>query len=40
MFYGHIYTIVTVLSIKDCQLSRSTVTSFLHNILGHAKVAV
>ena len=35
MFYGHIYTIVTVHSIKDCQLSRSTVTSFLLNILGH-----
>ena len=40
MFYGHIYTIVTVHSIKDCQLSRSTVTSFLHNILGHANIAV
>ena len=40
MFYGHIYTIVTVHSIKDCQLSRSTVTSFLRNILGHANDAV
>ena len=34
MFYGHIYTIVTVHSIKDCQLSRSTVMSFIRNILG------
>ena len=40
MFYGHIYAIVTVHSIKDCQLSRSTDTSFLHNILGHASIAV
>ena len=32
MFYGHIYTIVTVHSFKDCQLSRSPFTSFLHNI--------
>ena len=37
MFYGHIYTIVTVHSTKDCQLSRSTDTSFLRNILGHAE---
>ena len=29
MFYDHIYAIVTVHSIKDCQLSTSTVTSFL-----------
>ena len=35
MFYDHIYAIVTVHSIKDCQLSTSTVTSFLRNILGH-----
>ena len=35
MFYDHIYAIVTVYSIKDCQLSTSTVTSFLRNILGH-----
>ena len=34
MFHGHIYMIVTVHSIKDSQLSRSTVTSFLRNILG------
>ena len=33
MFYDHIYAIVTVHSIKDCQLSTSTVTSFLRNIL-------
>ena len=31
MFYGHIYTIVTVHSIKDCHVSKSTVTSFLRN---------
>ena len=35
MFYDHIYEIVTVHSIKDCQLSTSTVTSFLRTILGH-----
>ena len=29
MLYDHIYAIVTVHSIKDCQLSTSTVTSFL-----------
>ena len=40
MFYGHIYTIATVHSIKDCQLFRSIVTSFLRIILGHANVAV
>ena len=40
MFYGHIYTIVAVHSIKDYQLSRSTVTSFLRNIFGHANVVV
>ena len=39
MFYDHIYTIVTVHSIKDCQLSKSTVTSFLRNILCHVNVA-
>ena len=33
MFYDHIYAIVTVHSIKDCQLSTSTVTSFFRNIL-------
>ena len=32
MFYDHIYAIVTVHSIKDCQLSTSTVTSFLRNV--------
>ena len=36
MFYDHIYAIVTVHSIKDCQLSTSAVTyAFLLNILGH-----
>ena len=40
MFYGHIYTIVIVHSIKECDFSRSTVTSFLRNILDDAKVAV
>ena len=40
MFYDHIYAIVTVHSIKDCQLSTSTVTSFLPNILGHGNVTV
>ena len=40
MFYDHIYAIVTVHSIKDCQLSTSTITSFLRNILGHGNVAV
>ena len=39
MFYDHIYAIVTVHSIKDCQLSTSTVTSFVRNILGHGNVA-
>ena len=38
MFYGHIYTIVTVHSIKDYQLFRSIVTSFLPIISGHANV--
>ena len=38
MFYGHIFTIVTVHSIKDCQLFRSIVTSFLPIIAGHAKL--
>ena len=32
MFYDHIYAIVAVHSIKDCQLSTSTVTSFLRII--------
>ena len=32
MFYDHIYAIVTVHSIKDCQLSTSTATSFLRII--------
>ena len=40
MFYDHIYAIITVHSIKDCQLSTSTVTSFLRDILGHGNVAV
>ena len=40
MFYDHIYPIVTVHSIKDRQLSTSTVTSFLRNTLGHGNVAV
>ena len=35
MINDHIYAIVTVYSIKDCQLSTSTVTSFLRNILRH-----
>ena len=35
MIYDHIYAIVNVYSIKDCQLSTSTVTSFLRNILRH-----
>ena len=35
MFYDHIYAIVTVHSIKGCQLSTSTVTSFLRNVLCH-----
>ena len=39
MFYDRIYAIVTVHSIKDCQLSTSTVTSFVRNILGHGNVA-
>ena len=39
MIYGHIYTIVTVHSIKDCQLTRSTVTSFLRNIPCPSNVA-
>ena len=32
MFYDHIYAIVTVHLIKDCQLSTTTVTSFLRII--------
>ena len=40
MFYGYIYTIVTVHSIKDCHVSKSTVTSFLRNILDEPIVAV
>ena len=32
MFYDHIYAIVTVHSIKDCQLSTSTITSFLSSV--------
>ena len=41
MFYDHIYAIVTVHSIKDCQLSTSIVVmSFLRNILVHGNVAV
>ena len=40
MFYDHIYAIVTVHAIKDCQLSTINVTSFLRNILCHGNVAV
>ena len=40
MFYDHIYAIVTVHLIKDCQLSTSTVTSILRNILAQGNVAV
>ena len=40
MFYGHIYTIVTVHLIKDCHFSRSTLTLFLRNIIDDAIVAV
>ena len=40
MFNDHIYAIVTVHSIKYCQLSTSTVTSFLRHLLGHGNVAV
>ena len=39
MFYGNTYTMVTVHSIKDCHVSKSTVTSFLRNILDAAIVA-
>ena len=40
MFYGHIYKIVNVHSIKDCHVPKSAVTSFLRNILDDAIVAV
>ena len=40
MFYGHICTIVIVHSIKDCHFSKSTVISFLRNIIDDAKFAV
>ena len=39
MFYGNIYTIVTVHSIKDWHFARSAVTSFLRNIVDDANVA-